>query len=309
MTTIEIILLIIGMLFLLGSFWVTEKLSPGEIEHISELSKEEMGMMLERELENSKQKVVDIVEETIDASKERTERALEKQTNEKIMAIDEYSDTVIEKMNKTHNEIMFLYSMLNDKHTELTDFSNGISKQIDEFKSQADEMADSCLGQLKQQAQLYALQTANQVQATAKAAAQPGNASTAPKAQPKITTGQANQAQSQNQDSDHIPDHAQNQNYAQNQKQDHDQYQEKSQGGQESPDMTQDGFSQPRAKAGNERKDAGAQEAKQSNVKDEIIKLYEEGKDSVAIAKRLGMGVGEVRLILGLYKGEHVSEV
>ena len=118
MTAIEIILLIIGMLFILASFWVTEKLSPDELEHISELSKEEMSVMLEHELDRSKQRVVDLVEDTIDASKERTERSLEKQTNEKIMAINEYSDTVIEKMNKTHNEIMFLYSMLNDKHTD-----------------------------------------------------------------------------------------------------------------------------------------------------------------------------------------------
>lgn len=33
MTAIEIILLIIGMLFILASFWVTEKLSPDELEH------------------------------------------------------------------------------------------------------------------------------------------------------------------------------------------------------------------------------------------------------------------------------------
>jgi hypothetical protein len=32
------------------------------------------------------------------------------ETNEKIMAISEYSDTVMENMNKTHNEIMFLYN-------------------------------------------------------------------------------------------------------------------------------------------------------------------------------------------------------
>ena len=38
------------------------------------------------------------------------------------------------------------------------------------------------------------------------------------------------------------------------------------------------------------------------NVREEILRLYEEGRDSVAIAKKLGLGVGEVRLILGLYK-------
>ena len=45
-----------------------------------------------------------------------------------------------------------------------------------------------------------------------------------------------------------------------------------------------------------------AETEEEVNVRDEILRLYEEGKDSVAIAKKLGMGVGEVRLILGLYK-------
>ena len=151
MTFIEIILIIVGMVFILASFWVTEKLSPDELEHISELSKEEMSVMLERELDKSRQRVVDIVEETIDASKEQTERSLEKQTNEKIMAINEYSDTVIEKMNKTHNEIMFLYSMLNDKHTELTDFTSELSQHLQQFKSQEEEMTNHFLNQLKMQ--------------------------------------------------------------------------------------------------------------------------------------------------------------
>ena len=142
MTFIEIILIIVGMVFILASFWVTEKLSPDELEHISELSKEEMSVMLERELDKSRQRVVDIVEETIDASKEQTERSLEKQTNEKIMAINEFSDTVIEKMNKTHYEIMFLYSMLNDKHTELTDFTSELSQHLQQFKSQEEEMTN-----------------------------------------------------------------------------------------------------------------------------------------------------------------------
>ena len=48
MTFIEIILIIVGMVFILASFWVTEKLSPDELEHISELSKEEMSVMLEQ---------------------------------------------------------------------------------------------------------------------------------------------------------------------------------------------------------------------------------------------------------------------
>ncbi len=48
------------------------------------------------------------------------------------MAINEYSNTVIESMNKTHNEILFLYNMLNDKHTELT----GLASQLQQFSEQ-----------------------------------------------------------------------------------------------------------------------------------------------------------------------------
>ena len=45
------------------------------------------------------------------------------------MAINEYSDTVLDSINKAHNEIMFLYSMLNDKHDELTRLSGDIDKK------------------------------------------------------------------------------------------------------------------------------------------------------------------------------------
>lgn len=239
MTAIEIILLIIGMLFILASFWVTEKLSPDELEHISELSKEEMSVMLEHELDKSKQRVVDIVEETIDASKDRTERSLEKQTNEKIMAINEYSDTVIEKMNKTHNEIMFLYSMLNDKHTELTSFTSGLTQQLQDLKSQEEEMTNYYLSQIKQ--------------------SKPQSAAvSAPAAVPEVTAAVSEVSSA-------AADSAE---------------------------------TEPQTEEAGE----SAETEEEVNVRDEILRLYEEGKDSVAIAKKLGMGVGEVRLILGLYK-------
>lgn len=255
MTVIEIILLVVGMAFILASFWVTEKLSPEELRHISELSKEEMGVMLEHELEKSRQRVVDIVEDTIDDSKDRTERALEKQTNEKIMAINEYSDTVIEKINKTHNEIMFLYSMLNDKHTELTDFTSSLTQQLQDLKSQEEEMTSYYLNQIK-----------NQI---------PQNPKPAEPVAPKSVAAKPAFQEPQ-------------------------------------PDAAAAGEPQPPVQQAEETtvssdtdadtsRDAQAEEV---NVREEILRLYEEGRDSVAIARKLGLGVGEVRLILGLYKGD-----
>ena len=35
----------------------------------------------------------------------------------------------------------------------------------------------------------------------------------------------------------------------------------------------------------------------------EILKLYKQGKSVIEIAKTLGIGVGEVRLVIDLFKG------
>lgn len=250
MTVIEIILIIVGMVLIIGSFWVTEKLTPEELNHISELSKEEMGIILQHELESSKQRVETMVDETIDASKERTERVLEKQTNEKIIAINEYSDTVIEKMNKTHNEIMFLYSMLNDKHTELTGFSSDITKQIQKMREQEEEITQNYLEQLKKQVQAEIMES--RLHAASSGVSSPLAVQKAEKKEQKqnLDSKEAVQLSSE---------------------------QEKSE------------------------EDAG--------IREKVFALYREGRDSVHIAKKLGMGVGEVRLILGLYKGDYSGEV
>ena len=128
MTGVEIILILIGIVFMIGSFMITEKLSASELDSIAKLSENEIKIILEKEMEKSSVHIEEQIDETIDASIDKVERALDKETNEKIMAISEYSDTVLESMNKTHNEIMFLYSMLNDKHTELTELSGELSK-------------------------------------------------------------------------------------------------------------------------------------------------------------------------------------
>jgi hypothetical protein len=56
------------------------------------------------------------------------------------MAISEYSNTVLESMNKTHNEILFLYSMLGDKHTELTSLASQLQDFSDQMKSTENEV-------------------------------------------------------------------------------------------------------------------------------------------------------------------------
>lgn len=140
MVAVEIVLIIIGVIFIIGSFFVTEKLSQNDLEYITQMSESDLKHIAEKQVKAIKSQVEESVEDIIDESLEVTKRGLEKETNNKIMAVSEYSDTVMESMNKTHNEIMFLYSMLNDKHTETAELVGDLqkyAKQISEFDMDA----------------------------------------------------------------------------------------------------------------------------------------------------------------------------
>ena len=102
MTTLEIVLIIIGLVMMVASFFVTEKLSNQDLDKVAELSTEEMQRILERSLTDAQVKVDNMVDQVIDHSIEKSmevvERALDKETNEKMRAITEYSDTVLESI-------------------------------------------------------------------------------------------------------------------------------------------------------------------------------------------------------------------
>jgi hypothetical protein len=140
MAAIEITLIIIGIVFLVASFFVQEKLSPKDIDSISNLSEKELSLIVEKQLKNANDQVEDSIEQMMDEALGISERAMEKESNEKIMAISEYSNTVLESMNKTHNEILFLYSMLGDKHTELTSLASQLQDFSDQMKSTENEV-------------------------------------------------------------------------------------------------------------------------------------------------------------------------
>lgn len=71
------------------------------------------------QIEQMQSRLDNAAEETAGDLKNRTERELEKLSNEKIMAVSEYSEQVMDEINKNHQEVMFLYSMLSDKQKEL----------------------------------------------------------------------------------------------------------------------------------------------------------------------------------------------
>jgi len=138
MSVTEIVLLVIGGLFFAISFFLPDAKKKEE-EHVT---KDEIKRLIDEEMKNAKTRIDDIVDETVNYSIEKTERALERLSNEKIMAVDEYSETVLKKINDNHNEAVFLYDMLNDKDEKLKTAKDEISDSISKLETEKKELED-----------------------------------------------------------------------------------------------------------------------------------------------------------------------
>ncbi|NBJ93485.1 DUF6115 domain-containing protein [Parablautia muri] len=118
MGVMEIVLILLGVVIFIVSFLIPAG-KKEDVQYDAGLSEDAVREMVEKEAGNVKSTVSDMVDETITYAIEKSERAMERLTNEKIMAVNEYSDTVLEEINKNHKEVVFLYDMLNDKHDTL----------------------------------------------------------------------------------------------------------------------------------------------------------------------------------------------
>lgn len=160
--------MVVGVAFVIASFFITDKLSDKDVEEIAQLSEAQLRIITNKQVEEAKKQVDNALYEVTVEREEHSERAMEQVSNEKIMAISEYSDTVLDSINKTHNEVMFLYSMLNDKHTELTKLANDLTalkNEVSNYTSQTRmQMQESERTRQEQQMQQMQMQSMQAVQ-------------------------------------------------------------------------------------------------------------------------------------------------
>ena len=207
MEIIEVILLVVGGIIFVASFVIPEKKNEVS-KQTKEIAKDEISAMVNQEMENVRTHVDDVVEEAVTYAMEKTERSLERITNEKIMAVNEYSETVLSEIHKNHEEAMFLYDMLNSKHTNIKNTVSEVNRTMKE-------------------------------------------------AEKTVTVIQNQQPEEQIKEQIKEPPE------------------------EEKPNL-QD-------------------EDKSNNNNERILALYNQGKSKVAIAKELGLGVGEVKLVVDLF--------
>ena len=128
----EIILIVAGFAAIIVGYLIPAGKNIDEND--KKLMKKEIRELVRNEVENQKETIENIVDDTVDNSLDRTERAMERISNEKLSAIGEYSDTVINDIHKNHDEVMFMYDMLNDKHKNLTSVVSEVTRKTDEAK-------------------------------------------------------------------------------------------------------------------------------------------------------------------------------
>ncbi|MBO4901669.1 MAG: hypothetical protein J5518_02610 [Lachnospiraceae bacterium] len=116
MSTMEIALLVTGVIIFVLSFLIPDKKKDKDQAGVDA---QDIRQMVETELGGMKLQVKEATDETVEYAMERAERQLERVSNEKIMALSEYADTIMEGIDKSHQEVLFMYDMLTDKQTDL----------------------------------------------------------------------------------------------------------------------------------------------------------------------------------------------
>lgn len=126
MTVFDLFMVILGLVLVGVSFFVGEKVTSKNQSNIGS------GMMA---LDQDKILAIQsAIEENLaklsEAAIVKTENDLNKVTNEKIMAISDYSDQILEKIDQNHTEVVFLYNMLNEKENAVKEsFSKPVIKE------------------------------------------------------------------------------------------------------------------------------------------------------------------------------------
>lgn len=172
MTALEIILLVAGAAVFVLSFVIPSKKQEASDE-VRTMIEEEVKKKVTEEVDGIKKHVDGVVDEAVQYAQEKTERGLERISNEKIMAVNEYSTTVLEEINKNHKEVMFLYDMLNDKHDSLVNAVSEANQVITETKestAKANEAANAV-----KESTAIANEVANVVKSSTKEAAETVN--------------------------------------------------------------------------------------------------------------------------------------
>lgn len=260
MTPTIIIMILIGIVFIFASFFISEKVIKQEKdEKIDLLTVNEEYEFSERELQIIKSKIEDVIANQARDILYETNDSLSSMANEKTLALGDYAVTVCDEIEKNHKEVLFLYSMLDDKQKEIM---NTI-KQVDELKAalktQIDEFRDLQMNISQMDSQN------NQKEET-----EPGSN---PVLQEERTSENEIDESQKILPNEEVEESEEEDIFSEVESEDFD-------------GLLEEEF------------------CDSDNSNEIILDMYRKGNSILEIAKQLGLGVGEVRLVIDLYQGD-----
>lgn len=257
MGAIEIFLLAAGGIIFILSFLIPTRKEKGQPQAAPPMAEEKVRELVSREIDAVKDRVDDVVDEAVTYAVEKTERSLERLSNEKIMAINEYSETVLKEIHKNHEEAVFLYDMLNSKHINLKNTVSEVNRTVKE--------AEETVSSFQKLNPEPVVPPVTVPAAVSSPAPLPAPAPQKPQVRPKAAFVRLAEEQ-----------------------------------------MAKELKEEASAVLASE--DMMPKQAKgDSNFNGRILWLYSQGKDKVQIAKELGLGVGEVKLVIDLFEGNETG--
>lgn len=155
---LELAMLLVGLFAVFYSFKISEKKGSEEtterVEYVeySEFPDKEWQEKIEKLKAQAEDVYVEIDEKISQLS------------NEKIMGMNEYSDQVLDKIEKNHGEVVFLYDMMNEKQEEIKKIVNEVDSLRAGIKNDAEEELQKLLDQedaldkIKQEIEMEALE-------------------------------------------------------------------------------------------------------------------------------------------------------
>lgn len=274
MTIVEIVLLAAGGIIFILSFMIPDKIlisnkkNDPHMEGAEKQAEEEIKRLVAQELASIREHVDDVVGEAVTYAIEKTERSLERISNEKIMAVSEYSDTVLAEIHKDHEEAVFLYDMLNNKDVDLKNTISELNRTVKKAEETVSDFRQiefpKAEEETKQEARVE----------TQKKTGEPQVISGLQRLKKGMEKAEEPVTQVQKEPQKWMPEKI---------------------SGRQKESAPYEGAAPARVSFMQETDEQGR------NNNERILELYKKGKSTVAIAKELGLGVGEVKLVIDLF--------
>jgi 6-pyruvoyl-tetrahydropterin synthase len=120
-----IVLIIVGIAIIIISCFMVDKTDKKSKDFVLNTGLDEKVM----DISELKQQVEEMCQETTEGYLYKTENQLSQLSNEKIIAVNEFSEQILEKIKLNHEEVVFLYNMLGEKEEELKTLMRNADKQ------------------------------------------------------------------------------------------------------------------------------------------------------------------------------------